>query len=42
VVHPGKKIIVSESEVFSIHKSSEKLVAKAMVTLMAVVLKSSE
>ena len=35
VVHPGKKIIVSESEVFSLHKSSEKLVAKAMVTLMA-------
>ena len=42
VVHPGKKIIVSESEVFSLHQTSEKLVAKAMVTLMAVVLKSSE
>ena len=38
VVHPGKKIIVSESEVFSQHGNSEKLVAKAMVTLMAVVL----
>ena len=38
VVHPGKKIIVSESEIFSLNNQSEKLVAKAMVTLMAVVL----
>lgn len=38
VVHPGKKIIVSESEVFSRFGDSEKLVAKAMVTLMAIVL----
>ena len=34
----GKKIIVSESEVFSRFGDSEKLVAKAMVTLMAIVL----
>jgi uncharacterized protein (TIGR00369 family) len=38
VVHPGRKIIVSESELFSRDTASEKLVAKAMVTLMAVVL----
>ena len=38
VVHAGKKIMVSESEVFSVPDGEERLVAKAMVTLMAVVL----
>jgi acyl-coenzyme A thioesterase PaaI-like protein len=38
VVHAGKKIMVSESEVFSVPDGQERLVAKAMVTLMAVVL----
>jgi uncharacterized protein (TIGR00369 family) len=42
VIHPGKKVLVSESEVYSVHKKSEKLVAKAMVTLMAVVLDQPE
>lgn len=37
VVHAGKKIMVSESEVFSVTDGEERLVAKAMVTLMAVV-----
>jgi uncharacterized protein (TIGR00369 family) len=36
VINKGKKIIVSESEVFSVSGSREKLVSKAMVTLMAV------
>ena len=36
VINRGKKIIVSESEVFSIHNGDEKLVSKAMVTLMSV------
>ncbi len=36
VISNGKKIIVSESEVFSISDGHEKLVSKAMVTLMAV------
>jgi len=36
VVNAGKKILVSESEIFSLSKDKEKLVSKAMVTLMAV------
>ncbi len=36
VINKGKKIIASESEVFSIFEDREKLVSKAMVTLMAV------
>ena len=36
VLSDGKKIIVSESEVFSISGGREQLVSKAMVTLMAV------
>lgn len=35
VVNNGRKIKVSESEVFSISNGQEKLVAKAMVTLIA-------
>jgi uncharacterized protein (TIGR00369 family) len=36
VVNNGKTIKVSESELFSINEDQEKLVAKAMVTLIAV------
>jgi len=36
VVNNGKKIKVSESEIFSLTGDQEKLVAKAMVTLIAV------
>ena len=36
VINKGKKIIVSESEVFSVADGKEKLVCKATVTLMAV------
>jgi len=36
VINRGKKIIVSESEVFAIHNGDEKLVSKAMVTMMSV------
>ncbi len=36
VINNGRKIIVSESEVFSISGGREQLVSKAMVTLMAV------
>ena len=36
VIQSGKKIIVSESEVFSITDGDEKPVSKAMVTLMPV------
>jgi uncharacterized protein (TIGR00369 family) len=36
VINNGKKIIVSESELFSISGGREQLVSKAMVTLMAV------
>lgn len=36
VINNGKKIKVSESEVFSVSKGQEKLVSKAMVTLIAV------
>ena len=36
VVNQGKKIIVSESEVFSVSDKNEKLVSKAMVTMMSV------
>ncbi len=36
VINKGKKIIVSESEVFSVTDGKEKLVCKATVTLMAV------
>ena len=39
VINQGKKIIVSESEVFSIKNKNEKLVSKAMVTMMSVPLK---
>ena len=37
VLKPGKTLIVAESEVFAIHAGKEKLVAKAMVTLVPVV-----
>jgi len=36
VISKGKRIIVSESAVYDIRNSGEKLVAKAVVTLMAV------
>ncbi|MCK9364043.1 MAG: PaaI family thioesterase [Syntrophales bacterium] len=36
VISQGKRIIVSESEVYDVRNSGEKLVAKAVVTLMAV------
>ena len=36
VISKGKRIIVSESEIYDIRNSGEKLVAKAVVTLMAV------
>jgi len=36
VVSKGTKIIVSESEVFSVSDENEKLVSKAMVTMMPV------
>lgn len=36
VIREGRQIIISESEVFDIRQGSESLVAKAMVTLMAV------
>ncbi len=36
VINRGRKIIVAESEVFSIANKGEKLVSKAIVTLMAV------
>ena len=36
VVNNGKKIKVSESELFSLNENQEKLIAKAMVTLIAV------
>jgi uncharacterized protein (TIGR00369 family) len=36
VINRGKKVIVSESEVFSVSGNREKLVSKAMVTLMAI------
>ncbi len=36
VINDGRKVIVSESEVFSVTGETEKLVSKAMVTLMAV------
>jgi acyl-coenzyme A thioesterase PaaI-like protein len=34
VINSGKKIMVSESEVFSVSGEEEKFVSKAMVTLM--------
>lgn len=36
VINKGKKIIVSESEVFSISTRKESLISKAIVTLMSV------
>jgi uncharacterized protein (TIGR00369 family) len=36
VINKGKQVIVSESEVFGVSNEGEKLVSKAMVTLMAV------
>ena len=36
VINNGKKIKVSESEVFAVSEGQEKLVSKAMVTLIAV------
>ena len=36
VINQGRKIIVAESEVFSVTEEKEKLVSKAIVTLMAV------
>ena len=36
VIREGRQVIVSESEVFDVRDKSETLVAKAMVTLMAV------
>lgn len=35
VISKGRKIIVAESEVFSVLDNQEKLISKAMVTLMA-------
>jgi uncharacterized protein (TIGR00369 family) len=36
VIREGKQVIVSESEVYDVREDAEVLVAKAMVTLMAV------
>lgn len=36
IIHQGKKILVAESELFSLAGNKEKLVSKAIVTLMAV------
>jgi uncharacterized protein (TIGR00369 family) len=36
VINRGKRIIIAESEVFSVSPKAEKSVSKAMVTLMAV------
>jgi len=36
VINSGRKIILSESEIYSINGGEEKLVSKAMVTLMSV------
>jgi uncharacterized protein (TIGR00369 family) len=36
VIHPGRTILVAESELFAVTAESEKMVAKATVTLMAV------
>lgn len=36
VISKGRKIIVSESEVFAMSDGKEKLVSKAMITMMAV------
>jgi uncharacterized protein (TIGR00369 family) len=36
VVKEGKKIVVADSEVYAHHQGTEKLAAKALVTLMAV------
>ena len=36
VINNGRKIKVSESEIFSVSKNQEKLVSKAMVTLIAI------
>ena len=36
VINRGKQIIVSESKVYDVRDNSEKLVAKGMITLMAV------
>lgn len=36
VINRGRQIILSESEVFDVRDNGEKLVAKGMVTLMAV------
>jgi acyl-coenzyme A thioesterase PaaI-like protein len=36
IINNGRKIKVSESEVFSVSEGQEKLISKAMVTLIAV------
>jgi len=36
VINSGRKIIISESEIYSLNSGEEKLVSKAMVTLMSV------
>ncbi|MCJ7772085.1 MAG: PaaI family thioesterase [Desulfobacterales bacterium] len=36
VINNGRKIIISESEIYSINNREEKLVSKAIVTLMSV------
>lgn len=36
VINSGRKIIISESEIYSLNGGDEKLVSKAMVTLMSV------
>lgn len=36
VIHPGRTVIVSESDVFSVSGTDEKRVSRATVTLMAV------
>jgi uncharacterized protein (TIGR00369 family) len=38
VINRGRKIIVSESEIYSVNENQEKLVAKATVTLMSLLL----
>ena len=38
VIHSGKKIIISESNVFSLSKNEEILISKAIVTLIAVMI----
>ena len=36
VINSGRKIIISESEIYSLNRGEEKMVSKAIVTLMSV------